>query len=165
MGGGYSVETYSQPLVCPSDCDAQTWQQILMLYDRLDSNGDHAIENSELQAISKLHINNEIKRMEIKMEEAKNSHEQKLRFIRASNAQEMHRLREKLAQKVKRTNDEYNERKVKFDDHIKYLKNMEAIDRARKFKQAVSGQKKTIEFWDFYNYMRYRVDDIPNIVW
>ncbi len=165
MGGGYSVEHYSQPLICPSDCDAQTWQQILLLYDRLDSNGDHTIENSELQAISKLHINNEIKRMEIKMEEAKNSNEQKLRFIRASNAQEMHRLREKLAQKVKRTTDEYDERKVKFDEHIKYLKHMEDIDRARKFKQAVSGHKKNIEFWDFYNYMRYRVDDIPNIVW
>ena len=42
---------------------------------------------------------------------------------------------------------------------------MEELDRAKKFKEAVSGHKKMIEFWDFYNYMKCRVDDIPNIVW
>ena len=52
--GGYPSVAYSQPLVCPSDCDQQTWQQILALYDRLDANGDHAIENKELQTIAKL---------------------------------------------------------------------------------------------------------------
>ena len=51
--GGYPSVAYSQPLVCPSDCDQQTWQQILTLYDRLDANGDHAIENKELQTIAK----------------------------------------------------------------------------------------------------------------
>ena len=72
--GGYPSVAYSQPLVCPSDCDQQTWQQILTLYDRLDANGDHAIENKELQAIAKLHIDNEIRRIERKVEEAEAQH-------------------------------------------------------------------------------------------
>ena len=76
--GGYPSVAYSQPLVCPSDCDQQTWQQILTLYDRLDANGDHAIENKELQAIAKLHIDNEIRRIERKIEEAEAQHKKKL---------------------------------------------------------------------------------------
>ena len=26
-------------------------------------------------------------------------------------------------------------------------------------------KKDSIEFWDFYNYMKNRTEDIPNIVW
>ena len=89
--GGYPSVAYSQPLVCPSDCDQQTWQQILALYDRLDANGDHAIENKELQTIAKLHIDNEIRRIERKVEEAEAQHKRNLTFIRASNAQAMSR--------------------------------------------------------------------------
>lgn len=164
MGSGYSV-SYSEQLICPSDCDQQTFQQILALYDRLDSNGDHAIENKELQSIARLHIDNEIRRIKRKMGEAEQAHQRNLTFIRASSAQEMARLREKLATKQKQSKEDFEERKEKFNEHVQYLTNLEELERAKKFKNAVSGYKKNIEFWDFYNYMKCRVDDIPNIVW
>ena len=163
--GGYPSVAYSQPLVCPSDCDQQTWQQILTLYDRLDANGDHAIENKELQTIAKLHIDNEILRISRKVEEAEAQHKRNLTFIRASNAQEMARLRVQLTTKINRATEDFNIRKSKLEEHTNFLKNMEEVNKAKKFKEAVSGHKKVIEFWDFYNYMKCRVDDIPNIVW
>ena len=163
--GGYPSVAYSQPLVCPSDCDQQTWQQILTLYDRLDANGDHAIENTELQTIAKLHIDNEILRISRKVEEAEAQHKRNLTFIRASNAQEMARLRVQLTTKINRATEDFNTRKSKLEEHTDLLKNMEEADKAKKFKEAVSGHKKVIEFWDFYNYMKCRVDDIPNIIW
>ena len=163
--GGYPSVAYSQPLVCPSDCDQQTWQQILTLYDRLDANGDHAIENKELQTIAKLHIDNEILRISRKVEEAEAQHKRNLTFIRASNAQEMARLRVQLTTKINRATEDFNTRKSKLEEHTDFLKNMEEETKAKKFKEAVSGHKKVIEFWDFYNYMKCRVDDIPNIVW
>ena len=163
--GGYPSVAYSQPLVCPSDCDQQTWQQILTLYDRLDANGDHAIENKELQTIAKLHIDNEILRISRKVEEAEAQHKRNLTFIRASNAQEMARLRVQLTTKINRATEDFNIRKSKLEEHTDFLKNMEEVNKAKKFKEAVSGHKKVIEFWDFYNYMKCRVDDIPNIVW
>jgi len=163
--GGYPSVAYSQPLVCPSDCDQQTWQQILTLYDRLDANGDHAIENKELQTIAKLHIDNEILRISRKVEEAEAQHKRNLTFIRASNAQEMARLRVQLTTKINRATEDFNTRKSKLEEHTDFLKNMEEENKAKKFKEAVSGHKKVIEFWDFYNYMKCRVDDIPNIVW
>lgn len=163
--GGYPSVAYSQPLVCPSDCDQQTWQQILTLYDRLDANGDHAIENKELQTIAKLHIDNEILRISRKVEEAEAQHKRNLTFIRASNAQEMARLRVQLTTKINRATEDFNARKSKLEEHTDFLKNMEEENKAKKFKEAVSGHKKVIEFWDFYNYMKCRVDDIPNIVW
>ena len=164
MGGGYSV-SYSQQLVCPSDCDQQVFQQILSLYDRLDANGDHAVENKELQSIARLHIDNEILRIKRKIEEAKQGHKRQLTYIRASNAQEMARLREKLATKQKQLAEDFKLREDKLNEHIDCLEKMEELDRAKKFKRAVSGAKQTIEFWDFYNYMKCRMDDIPNIVW
>jgi|TARA_B110000467_G_C18147202_1_gene382123 cell fate (sporulation/competence/biofilm development) regulator YlbF (YheA/YmcA/DUF963 family) len=163
--GGYPSVAYSQPLVCPSDCDQQTWQQILTLYDRLDANGDHAIENKELQTIAKLHIDNEIRRISRKVEEAEAQHKRNLTFIRASNAQEMARLRVQLTTKINRAEEDFNARKSKLEEHTDFLKNMEEEDKAKKFKEAVSGHKKVIDFWDFYNYMKCRVDDIPNIIW
>ena len=163
--GGYPSVAYSQPLVCPSDCDQQTWQQILTLYDRLDANGDHAIANKELQTIAKLHIDNEILRISRKVEEAEAQHKRNLTFIRASNAQEMARLRVQLTTKINRATEDFNTRKSKLEEHTDFLKNMEEENKAKKFKEAVSGHKKVIEFWDFYNYMKCRVDDIPNIVW
>ena len=163
--GGYPSVAYSQPLVCPSDCDQQKWQQILTLYDRLDANGDHAIENKELQTIAKLHIDNEILRISRKVEEAEAQHKRNLTFIRASNAQEMARLRVQLTTKINRATEDFNIRKSKLEEHTDFLKNMEEVNKAKKFKEAVSGHKKVIEFWDFYNYMKCRVDDIPNIVW
>ena len=124
MGGGYSV-SYSQQLVCPSDCDQQVFQQILSLYDRLDANGDHAVENKELQSIARLHIDNEILRIKRKIEEAKQGHKRQLTYIRASNAQEMARLREKLATKQNQLAEDFKLREEKLNEHIDCLEKME----------------------------------------
>ena len=162
MGSGYSVQ--SNQLVCPSDCDQQTFQQILTLYDRLDANGDHAIENRELQSIANLHIDNEVRRIKRKSEESENAHKRKLICIRTSHAQEIARLKERLETKLKQSQEDFEIRKQKYQEHIKFLNKMEDLEKAKKFKSAVSGAKTNIEFWDFYNYMKTRVDDIPNIV-
>jgi hypothetical protein len=37
--------------------------------------------------------------------------------------------------------------------------------KAVKIKQTICGNKNSIEFWDFYKYMKNRSDDIPNIIW
>ena len=131
----------------------------------MDANGDHAVENQELQSIARLHIDNEILRIKRKIEEAEQGHQRQLTFIRASNAQEMARLRERLQTKQKQVTEDFEVRKEKLNEHVGFLQNMEELERAKKFKVAVSGAKQSIEFWDFYNYMKCRVDDIPNIVW
>ena len=164
MGSGYSVD-YSNQLICPSDCEQETFQQILRLYDRLDVNGDHAIENKELQAIANLHIDNEIKRIKRKIELSNDVYKQKLVYLRSQSSQEMARIRSRLESRLKQEEDDQKDRQVKMDDHAKTLKNLDSEDRARKFKREVSGCKTTIEFWDFFNYMKNKTDDIPNIVW
>ena len=74
-------------------------------------------------------------------------------------------LRQKLVTKQKQVAEDFELRKEKLNEHVDCLQKMEELERAQKFKRAVSGAKQTIEFWDFYNYMKCRVDDIPNIVW
>ena len=42
---------------------------------------------------------------------------------------------------------------------------MSPEEKANKIKNAICGSKESIEFWDFYKYMKNRTEDIPNIVW
>ena len=48
---------------------------------------------------------------------------------------------------------------------IKSLQDMSQEDKAKKIKSIMCGKKQSIEFWDFYKYMKNRTEDIPNIVW
>ena len=45
------------------------------------------------------------------------------------------------------------------------LEKMSPEEKANKIKNAICGSKESIEFWDFYKYMKNRTEDIPNIVW
>ena len=58
MGSG------SSQLKCPKDYDEENFKKILLLYDKLDKNGDHSVDISELDVISKLHVKNQLIKLE-----------------------------------------------------------------------------------------------------
>ena len=51
-------------LVCPKDYEEEKFNKILMLYDKLDKNGDHTVDENELSAISQLHVKNQLNMLE-----------------------------------------------------------------------------------------------------
>ena len=48
---------------------------------------------------------------------------------------------------------------------IKTMNALSCEERAAKFKNAITDSKDQIEFWKFFQYMKTRTDDIPNIQW
>jgi Ca2+-binding EF-hand superfamily protein len=61
MGSGL---TKSSKLVKPDDCDKEVWSKILKLFDRLDKDGTHSIEENELMGhITNLHTKNNLRRI------------------------------------------------------------------------------------------------------
>ena len=52
----------STRLVKPDDCDKEVWSKIHKLFDRLDKDGTHSIEESELMGhITNLHTKNNLR--------------------------------------------------------------------------------------------------------
>jgi len=66
MGSGLTKQ--KKQLVCPVDYDKDKFSQILMLYDKLDANGDHVVETKELEKIAELHVINKIRNYNIFIE-------------------------------------------------------------------------------------------------
>ena len=58
MGSGASSKR-----MCPDNYDNNKFSKIIKLFDKLDNNGDNVVESSELDKISKLHIQNHSNRI------------------------------------------------------------------------------------------------------
>ena len=59
MGSGIS-----KALVKPGDCSNEVWKKILQLFDKLDTDGTHSIDDDELMGhIATLHVDNNIARL------------------------------------------------------------------------------------------------------
>lgn len=160
MGSGASKQ-----LKCPKDYDQEKFKKILILYDRLDKNGDHVVETDELNKIADLHVRNKIRKMKEYIDLIENLHERKLQELENEASHKISDINSKLILDI----NKYKTRKVEdvkcAQKTIDAWQNMSAINKAEKFKAAVSNKNGHIEFWTFFEYMRERTDDIQNIVW
>ena len=163
MGSGL---TKSSKLVKPDDCDKEVWKKILKLFDTLDTDGTHSIEEGELMGhIANLHTNNNMRRLSREKE-----------IFNSNILHEKEKIHSDLERNIKKLNedarkqiDELSERNrlysEQIDTSIKSLQEMSSEDKAKKIKSMMCGKKLSIEFWDFYKYMKNRTEDIPNIDW
>ena len=164
MGAGASAK--STKLVKPDDCNEDVWKRILKLFDRLDTDGTHSIDETELMGhIADLHSKNNIRRLNKKKEDyALNT---QLETDRINYNKELQI--QKLNQDAKSEINELTERNKLYIENINKdinsLESMSEEEKAKKIKSIMCGKKDSIEFWDFYKYMKNRTDDIPNIVW
>ena len=155
----------SSQLKCPDDYNQQKFQKILSLYDRLDSNGDHSVDMDELKNIANLHVKNQL----IKLENMKQP-------LGDKTEQDIHILEQQLKLDIKRLNNNFENKKkeilqyksnqiVKIDDEIKQLNELSDENKTEKFKKVITDKNDNILFWPFFEYMKTRTDDIPNIEW
>ena len=163
MGSGSSKST---KLVKPDDCDSEVWNKILKLFDRLDTDGTHSIEETELMGhIANLHTSNNIRRLTHEKETFNSNILHEKEKILA----DVERNIKKIQQDAKINIEQLSERNrlysEQIDKSIKSLEEMTQEEKAKKIKSIMCGNKQSIEFWDFYNYMKNRTEDIPNIVW
>ena len=53
----------------------------------------------------------------------------------------------------------------KIDDEIAELNGLSKDDKSKKIKKAITDKNGNIMFWPFFEYMKTRTNDIPNIEW
>ena len=168
MGSGVSCkkENNSTKLIKPDDCNNETWEKILRLFDRLDTDGTQSIEENELMGhIADLHVKNNIRKLVITKKTLHQKMEMKKQKINAEMEFKINEIKELADQNLKNIDlylDSYD-KTIARDKKI--LEEMTDKQKANKIKNAICGKKDSIEFWDFYNYMKNRTEDIPNIVW
>ena len=157
MGSG------SSRLICPKDYDEGNFKKILMLYDKLDNNGDHTVDESELGSISELHVKNQLVKLEnMKQPLINNKHQEILKF-ESELEMKIKKLREDAdLMKTQLNNNTTHQLKI-IEDDINNLNKLSIEERNAKFKNAITDSKDQIEFWKFFQYMKTRTDDIPNI--
>jgi hypothetical protein len=156
----------STRLVKPDDCDKEVWSKILKLFDRLDKDGTHSIEESELMGhITNLHTKNNLRRITKEKEIYKQNNLFEKEKIHFNLERNINKLRQDAKQLIDELSEKNNTHQNELDISIKTLQEMSQEDKANKIKSVMCGKKQSIEFWDFYKYMKNRTEDIPNIVW
>ena len=158
MGSGASSKR-----MCPDNYDNNKFSKIIKLFDQLDNNGDNVVESSELDKISKLHIQNQITELENK---------KKLEIIRRDKVDEF--IFNETNKKQKEIQKEMWDSKAKndcfsnielmgFNMEIGWLNKLKKEERERMFLKKISNEKGYIDFWKFFQYMKNRTHDIKNI--
>ena len=168
MGSSVSCkkEHVSTKLEKPEDCSNEIWKKILRLFDILDTDGTHSIEENEIMGhIADLHVKNNINKL---VENKKRLHQKMKMKKEKINKEKEFKINEinELAQQNIQNIDSYLDTYDKSIERDKEkLEKMTPEEKANKIKNAICGSKESIEFWDFYKYMKNRTEDIPNIVW
>tara|TARA_B110000858_G_scaffold135391_1_gene153979 strand:- start:376 stop:963 length:588 start_codon:yes stop_codon:yes gene_type:complete len=164
MGGGISRCSTGE-IKCPKNYDKEKFQKILMLYDKLDTNGNMVMEQEEFYVLANHHIKN--KKELILREKAKNTNDIQ-RNILMLNLK--HEEDKKQMIKLYNSSIETLKEKVKTDDkdYNKRLTNIDLLTKEEKyeiFKERFTDNEDKINFTKFFDYMRTRSDDIQNINW
>jgi hypothetical protein len=165
MGGSSSIMKSSK-LLKPDDCPAKNWTNILQLFDRLDSDGTQSIEASELMGhIAVLHVDNNIKRLGDNQRTFFTNLEFEKKSIVSNLEINIQKLRKEAEDSISYIDSSQKEQASSTEASIKSLNDMTLAEKGEKIRKTICGKKTSIEFWDFYNYMKTRTNDIPNIIW
>lgn len=159
MGSGNSQ------LKCPKDYDEEKFQKILKLYDRLDSNGDHSVDVEELKNIANLHVKNELTKLENMKQPLSDKIDQQINILQQQLKLDIEKLNNSFENTKKSLQQNKSNQIVKIDDEIKQLNDLSEDDKSKKFKNAITDKNGNILFWPFFEYMKTRTNDIPNIDW
>ena len=155
----------SSQLKCPKDYDEEKFNKILKLYDRLDSNGDHSVDMEELSSIANLHVKNQLRKLEGMKQPLSDRTDQKIKLLDQQLLMDIERLKNNCENSKKTIIQNKNSQLSKIDDEIAELNGLSKDDKSKKIKKAITDKNGNIMFWPFFEYMKTRTNDIPNIEW
>jgi hypothetical protein len=161
MGSGYSRQEKKR--VCPQDYDVNKFKMILELYDKLDENGDNVVDALELQDIADLHVRNRINNLKKLKTKEKIDLEKEISLVNVEYDKKRKALEQKASAIEKEKLKESLEKQASIDENINMLNTMNCSTRNELFLQKVTGDNNNIEFWNFFDFMKQRTNDIKNI--
>ncbi len=149
MGSGISTNN----IECPANYNKDKFNIILNLFRKLDKNNDSILEIDEVKEISKQHIENRIKLLDNESKrENKNTND------------EIKKLKLRMQEKIDELNisNEHRQKIIKLNLD-KYV-DMGEIERCLALMDMISYDKRNIDFWKFFTYMKDKTNDIENLV-
>ena len=161
--GGKPSKISIPKIVCPKDYNGEDFQKILTLYDRLDQNGNFGLEDCELEEISALHIKNNIRNMDVAIEDNGLKKQLTLSKLRETYRCNVMRLKNKYDSEVKDINESYEAKNKDLREKMERLNKLPVADKVKCFREKIVNEKGEVEFWKFFEYMKDRVHDIDNI--
>ena len=118
MGSGSSVG-----IKCPSGYPKEDFKKLLMLYDKIDKDGDQAANLEEVSKIANLHVNNRILTLKKEIRDLIEQHNYKLKQLNNSIVN-LEKLTEDERNKLfcKAVTGKENSKGIEWDDFFKYMK-------------------------------------------
>tara|TARA_B000000477_G_scaffold121279_1_gene123732 strand:+ start:400 stop:993 length:594 start_codon:yes stop_codon:yes gene_type:complete len=166
MGGGISIcNPNNGEIKCPKNYDKKKFQKILMLYDKLDTNGNMVMEQEEFYVLANHHIKNQKELILREKTKNKNDIQRNILMLNLKYEEE-----KKEMEKSHNSTIDNLENKEKTDDidYNKRLTNIDLLTKEEKyeiFKERFTDNDNKINFTKFFEYMKTRSDDIENINW
>ena len=166
MGSGISsCNANTGEIKCPKNYDKEKFQKILMLYDKLDTNGNMVMEQEEFYVLANHHIKNQKELILREKTKNKNDIQRNILMLNLKYEEEKKETEKTHNSKINRL-----ESKEKTDDidYNKRLANIDLLTKEEKyeiFKERFTDNDDKINFTKFFEYMKTRSDDIENINW
>ena len=151
-------------LKCPSNYNKEKFNKILILYDKLDKNGDHVVVNNELKEISNLHFNNKILFFDQKKKKIIGDFNADINRLNLLKKQQVASLELDYEYNIKLINNKKDKNLNFCKNTIERYKSLSIIEKSNKFMEVISDNKGYVDFWKFFEYLKDKTDDIDNII-
>ena len=119
----------------------------------------------ELVTIANLHVKNQLNRLENMRQPISDNIDQNLNILEQQKNLDIEKLNNQFENKKKSLLQEKASKIENLENDIKQLGDISDEKKAVKFKKAITDKNGNISFWPFFNYMKTKTEDIPNIEW
>lgn len=162
MGSGTS--RHVPVLKCPKGYDSEKFQEICVLFDKLDKDSNLGVSCRELDDIAELHVRNCCTRLSKRVDTAKASTVQTMEELRREKDVELERLKRTFDQRAIMEQKMLDNNLEKLRSKIHWYRSLDEDGRSEEFMKVVTAEdSENIDFWTFFEYMKTRTDDITNI--
>lgn len=159
MGSGSSIIKTSE-IECPKDYDKNNFKLILELFNKLDSNSNNILELEEIKQISNKYTINKIKLLKIDINKQQELYNLGIKTLENNKKLKIIEIEKSFEKKKIESSNKLEMTLKKIESNILTLNNMNENKKAEYFINLVSYNKKDIDFWKFFTYMKNKIGKI-----
>lgn len=162
MGSGNSKR--APILSCPSDYDPQEFKTICQLFDHLDKDSNMGVGREEIGDVAKLHVENRVRLIGEQKTFRQNEKVFKLQQIKDQGQQKISLLQATIATEKAALEQEFQNKQQAMNKEISWLNSLDQTGQTEEFLKVLKTKDgENIDFWNFFEYMKNKTQDIKNI--
>lgn len=151
-------------LTCPPDYDSQKFKTICQLFDRLDKDSNMGVGREEIGDVAKLHVQNRIRLIGKQKTFRQTEKVFKLQQIEDQGQQKISLLQASIATEKGALEQEFQNKQKAMDKEISWLQSLDQTGQTEEFLKVLKTKDgENIDFWNFFEYMKNKTQDIKNI--